>query len=199
MRLPKLQEMTTQEQGVLAGTLLLIALFAIHNWFISPHVASLRAAQRYERATRQSVQQSETVSHDLLVKRKKLEQLLAERTLLAQATFGRAEAETFFRELESLCVDTGCTLRSFNNAESQGLTGRKARDEETPVVTWSAILTIEAPYSNIVSLVDRLGANERKVWIDRLHITAVGAGTGEVVCRMVIAIDVRKEEVGNHE
>lgn len=199
MRLHKLNELTASEHRVIIAALCIIGILAVHNWLVSPHVASLRAAQRYERATSMAVKESETIGRELQAKRQGLERLLAEQTVLAEGIFYPAEVEQFFNALEPLCAETQCTVNSFSHADKDNPIRRGVGDVNMPVLQKTATLTLQASYGNIVRLVERLQAYPRKVWIDKLKILSGTTASG-TICHLEISIYVhRDKENEGHE
>ena len=199
MRWNKLGELTASERRVIIAALSIIGALAIHNWLVSPHVASLRASQRYERATGMTRNESEAVGHKLQAKRQDLERLLAEQAVLAEGVFHPAEAERFFNELEPLCVTNRCTVNSFNHADRDDPIRRGVSDDNTPVSRKTATLTLQASYGNTVRLMEKLQAYPRKVWIDKLKISSTPTASG-AICQLEISIYVhRDKENEGHE
>jgi hypothetical protein len=192
MRFNKLNELTASEHRAIAAALLIIGLLALHNWLISPQVASLRASQRYEQATSAAISKSKTVRQALDAKRRELEQLLARRTLLAEMVFQNAEAEQFFSELEPLCTEAHCIVLSFNHMDTQ-TSGRRDREDRS-VERRMAMLSIQGGYNSIVSLMERLATCKRKVWIDKIDIMSGGGDSAGVTCNLAISIYVHREK-----
>ena len=199
MRLRKLSELTTSEHRVVAAALCVIGALAVHNWLVSPHVASLRAAQQYERATNTVMDTSKTKSRQLQAKQEAFEQLLAERAALAEGIFHPAEVDVFFKELERLCAETQCTVVSFSHAEKSSPIRHGVSDANAPASQMAAKLTLQAGYGNVVHLLEKLQTYPRKVWIDKLQISSK-PGVSGVTCDIEISIYVhRTKENEGHE
>jgi type II secretory pathway pseudopilin PulG len=199
MRLHKLNELAASEHRAVVAVLCIIGALAVHNWLVSPHMASLRAAQQYERATSTVMDKSKVKNQQLQAKREAFDRLLAERTALAEGIFRPDEVEPFFNELEHLCTETQCAVVLFSHAEESNSIRHGVGDANEPVSQRTAKLTLQAGYGNVVRLVEKLQTYPRRVWIDRLQIVYTPEISG-VTCDLEISIYVhRSKENEDHE
>lgn len=175
----------------MVGLLLVVAALGVRSWVVTPHLASLKAAQQYERATGDRIEKSKTINHQLRAKRTRLEKLTAEYALLSDMAFSPAKAEEFLSDLEAFCEQSGCVVASlsFMNGPDQTADGWSAS-----VVARGAALTIYGRYGSIARLIEKLQGRREKVWIDALHMARLTSDLSRVACRITITIYVNLDE-----
>jgi hypothetical protein len=191
MRLQKLNELSASERRVLVAALCVIGALAVYNWLVSPHVTSLHAAQRYERAASTVMNKGQAVAQQLDIKRQTLQRLLAEQASLAEGIFRPAEVEPFLDELERLCMETKCVLVSFSHAAKNAPILRDLGDANSPVLQKTAKLTLQAGYGNVEQFLEKLQTYRRKVWIDKLEISSAPPG---VTCNLEISVYIHRSK-----
>jgi hypothetical protein len=199
MRLKKLNELSDSDGRLIVAVLCIIGALAMHSWLVNPHLACLRAAQRYERAVAAATEQSKSMGLQLRGQRLELDRLRTERTELAEAIFPPEEVEPFFGDFHRLCTENQCTVLSFGYEEKNTSARRLPVDPNVPVVQKTAKLTLQADYGNFVRLINTLQTYPRKVWIDTLKIAVPPTGSG-VACDLEISINVfRSKESESHD
>ena len=176
---------------VVAGVLLLAGTLGVRSWVVTPHLASLKAAQQYERATGNRIEKSRITNHELRAKRTRLEKLTAEYALLSGTAFSPAKADEFLTDLESFCEQSGCVVASLSFMSGRGQT---AGDASPSIVARGAALTIHGRYGSVARLIEKLQARREKVWIDELRMARSASDLSRVACQMTIAIYVNLDE-----
>jgi hypothetical protein len=199
MRWPKLNELSNSEyRALFAGACFLVAVI-VHDRIVSPYMASLRAAQRYAKATNTILDETKSRGLQLEAMRKRLDLLQAERASQDRGIFLSGEVDPFFNELERLAAGAQCMVVSFRHLDRISPLHRGPSDVNAPVEPRGARLTLQSRYDNITHLVEELQSYRRKVWIDRMKISSV-SGASDVVCDLEISIYVhRNEENAGHE
>jgi Tfp pilus assembly protein PilO len=190
MRLRKFNELTASEHRVIVAALCIIGVLAVHNRLVSPHLASLHAAQQYERAVATAIDESKGAGQQLQTKHQELDRLVTEQKTLSEGVFRPAEVEPFFNELEHLCAETQCLVVSFSHGAGSYLVRRGVSDANAPVVQKTAKLTLQGGYGNIVQLIEKLQTYPRKVWIDKLKISSASS----TLCALDISIYVHRNK-----
>jgi Tfp pilus assembly protein PilO len=187
---------TIKEHGrICAGVLLLAAALVVRSWIITPHLASLRAAQQYERATGDRIDKSKMLNRQLRAAKTRLEKLAAEHVLLSDMAFRPDAADEFLSNLAASCEQSGCSVVSLNFANGQN---QKREDIDQFVVARGVTLAVQGQYDNISRLIEILQARPQKVWVDKLQMEQSPPDPSLIVCRMTITIyiDVHEESVG---
>jgi len=176
---------------------LLVAVLGVRSWVVMPHLASLKAAQQYERATHERIAKNRIVNHELRAKQTRLEKLVADCASLSDMAFSPAKADQFLSDLEAFCKESGCTVASlsFMNGDDQ-----RRRDAGSSAVAKGAALTVHGPYGGITRLIAKLQARPEKVWIDQLRMATLDPGLDRIACDLTITIYVNLDvESAGHE
>jgi hypothetical protein len=193
MRLDTLKELIVAQRRVLAVALCVVGALAVHHWLVSPHLASLHAAQRYERATGTIMDKGKVVGAQLRIKRLELQRLQAEQTALVEGIFHPAEVEVFFGELEHMCTEAQCAVLSCGYVEKGSSIRRRVSDVNAPTLQKTIRLILRADYDSLVQLVEKLQTYPRKVWIDAMKLSA-STGTSGITCNLEISIYIFHNE-----
>ena len=181
----RLQNLIGRHGRAATGVLLLVAVLGVRSWVVMPHVASLKAAQQYERVTKERIEKNRIVNHELRAKQTRLEKLVADCASLSDMAFSLAKADQFLSDLEAFCKESGCTVASlsFMNADDQ-----QRRDAGSSTVAKGAALTVHGSYGSITRLITKLQARQEKVWIDQLRMATLNPGSDRVACYLTITI-----------
>jgi len=190
MAIDRLQNVIEKRARVVAGFLLVVGLLGVRSWVVTPHLASLKAAQQYERVTGDRIKKSRAINRQLGAERARLEKLAAEYVLLSDMAFSPAEADTFLRNLETVCEQCGCGVASLSFMDGQDQT---TGGPGTSVVARAVALTIHGGYGSIARLIGMLQTRREKVWIDELHMARFASDSGRGTCQMTITIYVNRD------
>ena len=190
MAIDRLQSVIEKRGRVIAGCFLVVGLLGVRSWVVTPHLASLKAAQQYERATGDRIEKSRAITGQLRAERTRLEKLAAEYTLLSDMAFSPAKADKFLRNLETVCEQSGCGVASLSFMDGQDQTTGGAGPS---VVARRVALTIQGGYGSIARLIGKLQTRREKVWIDELHMAGFASDSGRGTCQMTITIYVNRD------
>ena len=185
---------TPGQRRTLIGVSSIIGALAVYSWAIRPHVDSLRAAQRYERAMTERVDLREGIEEDLLAQRERLATLRAERATFSAMAFSPAEAVQFHSDLQAICHEAACRVAWLNYGRDESVARYGERGATSAMVIRSASLTIHGTYGNVTRFLEVLRTRPQKVWIDSFEITVLPSEPDRVVCDMMITICVDQEK-----
>jgi hypothetical protein len=183
-------KLTRGQQNAMAGVLVAIGLVTVYSWAVRPHVAALHAAQQYEWAMNQRVDLGGSISDDIITERRKLDELIVERTAFLQTAFSPTEAAQFHNDLQALCRETGCTVASFGYDDDESVAQGRGQGTASDVVVRSATLLVDGTYGGVVTLLDTLLSHPQRVWIDAFRVTALPWKLDHVACEVTITICV---------
>ena len=184
MLVDKLAKIGNSRRNAALASLIVIAAFAMYNWTVTPHAASLSSAKAYESIVDNLDKQHKLITIKVKVKQKELEQLQQESVQLLNALFTPDEAREFFSDIEVISGQTGCSVHSIN------LFTRDEGNEQRHlgIRTRSAELSVVALYRDIAQLIRRLQARDKKVWLDSMKLRAISATSDKVACSLTITI-----------
>jgi hypothetical protein len=165
-----------------------IAVAALYNWVISPHVGYLHAMQRLEPVMGRMAEEVDTVCGSLEEKLSTMRTLRGELAHLDGGLFTPEEAKAFLHDLQALVEKTGCVMTAADFARDKD--ARTAEDPNAPVAveTSHADLTVAGHYEQIVSLLRTLRDRRQKVWVDSCRLDLVDPRTGRLECQFGLTI-----------
>ncbi|MFC1675678.1 type 4a pilus biogenesis protein PilO [Planctomycetota bacterium] len=187
MLIEDLLKLNRSSRNTIFAVLIIVAMIAVYNWVIVPRTAYLSAAQQYESVTDDLVRKTTIAAGAINIQNEKLNKLHRELEHAYNCLFTSAQADEFFRRLQLLAANTGCTIDSLNFiAPKSGK--NKAQHETKEVDSKTVKLTVIGQYDNIVGFLAKLQLNDKKVWIKSLRIETMSRNTGELTCDITFVI-----------
>jgi hypothetical protein len=169
-----------------SASLIVIASLVMYKLLVAPHVAYLSVAQGYESAMTNLVNKNKLIDSKVKVKRKKLQELQEKSAALQSTLFTSDKAREFFSDLQAISEQTGCVVLSLNMIKKNPR--EKQLEDNTGIVTKSAVLSVVGLYKDIPRLIKRLQARTQKVWIDSIKVLTVEYNSDRPRCDITITI-----------
>jgi hypothetical protein len=169
-----------------SASLIVIALLAMYNWLVAPHVAYLSVVQGYESVLTNLTNKNKLINSKVKFKRKKLQELQEKSAQLQSTLFTSEKAREFFSDLQAISEQTGCMVQSLNMIKKN--TKEKQSENTSGIVTRSAVLSVVGLYKDIPRLIQRLQARTQKVWIDSIKVLTVEYDSDRPRCDITITI-----------
>jgi hypothetical protein len=177
----------------------LIGIFAIYNWIVVPHENYLMAAQRYKSVSDALARKNEIISRDVVVKKKKLEQLQDEFERVYAGLFDPVGAKEFFSDIEVIAENTNCIIRSLNVSQTGSVLKPDQSKAGGGITANHATLSVVGNYGNIVALIGELQNRPQQVRIDSLNIRLIGGDSNQLGCDMTITVyEIQNKEKHNN-
>jgi len=191
-----LTKSTRSAKTAMFAALVLIGAIAVYNRTVAPHRNYLMAAQQYESAVDHLDRKNQTISQDLTVKRKELEELQGKFRQIHLELFDPAEAGRFFSHIQTKSQEAGCIVSQLTFSTASLASGEKRSKSNHYITKEQAMLSVVGGFSNILALMNKLQDSPKKVCIDSVTINADDQGTVHLECKMAVTIYVihRKEE-----
>jgi Tfp pilus assembly protein PilO len=189
--LPKLG--LSSRQGLLAASVL-IAVLAMYNWIVAPHVVYLRAVQRYEPVVAQVAQEQASVKDAMVEHKKVLEELEAQFGKVRSLLFSSGQVQPLTGDLEAMAVQHQCALTSVDFGSDRSL--RIVGDDQGSlrVDEVRITVTVTGEYDGLMAFIGRVQAYERKIWVRALTMEPAGPEVRLLQCQIDIAIYVIQEK-----
>jgi len=181
-----LAKTSRSKRYAVSALLIVIALLAMYNRLIAPHAAYLSVVQGYESAMSNLINKNNVINSKVEVKRKKLQELQEKSAQLQSTLFTSDKAREFFSDLQAISEQTGCMVQSLNMIKSNP--NEKQSENNSGIVTKSAVLSVVGLYKDIPRLIQRLQARTQKVWIDSIRVLTVEYNSDLPRCDMTITI-----------
>jgi CRISPR/Cas system CMR subunit Cmr4 (Cas7 group RAMP superfamily) len=176
----------------------------MYNWIVAPHVNCLSAAQAYNWAVNKAVEKNKAASREIKTKTKKLEELNQQIAISRGALFTPDEAKKFLSNLQTISEEAGCTVRSLNIVMSTPSSKNKKKQhkgasvgiqDNSGIVSNSAMLTVTGEYNSIVRLVEKLQNQTKRIWMDSFKIETISSDPAQLKCDITIIVYT----IGNEE
>ncbi|MHC4617324.1 MAG: hypothetical protein ACYTEQ_06180 [Planctomycetota bacterium] len=188
MLINKLARLNCSSRNAASLALMLIAALAMYNWMVAPYAAYLLAARRYESVVNQAIQKKEAVSKTVETKRKKLEQLYEQSSLLQSIFFTDDKSREFFSDLQVISEQSGLVVNAVNLIQ-RPLDHKSGHPQKVPgAAAKSAVLSVVGGYDNVIRLLQRLQARTEKVWIDSVKMQTLDYRSAFPRCDITITI-----------
>ena len=181
-----LAKTSRSKRYAVSALLIVIALLAMYNRLIAPHAAYLSVVQGYESAMSNLINKNNVINSKVEVKRKKLQELQEKSAQLQSTLFTSDKAREFFSDLQAISEQTGCMVQSLNMIKSNP--NEKQSENNSGIVTKSAVLSVVGLYKDIPRLIQRLQARTQKVWIDSIKVMTVEYNSDLPRCDITITI-----------
>lgn len=190
-----------KDQRIVLAVLFFAAVLFLHNNVVSLHVASLRAAQEYERATDVRIRKEKFLNTQVKAKQAELRELLEAYETCKDVLFCPQDAHAFLDTLEETCTSSGCTVLAVDNSLPSRTDEVSSTSGDLVIVSRTVGLEVSGTYSNILDLMGGLECQDHKVWFNRLQLSTDRSASGIVHCRVWLTIYVNqdKESAGYEE
>lgn len=175
-----------------SASLIVIAILAMYNWLVAPHIAYLSVVQGYESVITKLVNKNKIIDNQVKIKSKKLQELQEKSAKLQSTLFTSDKAREFFSDLQAISEQTDCMVYSLNMVKKNS---NEPSENTSGIVTKSAILSIVGLYKDIPRLIQRLQARPQKVWIDSIKVLTIEYNSDRPRCDITITICEIRDEV----
>jgi hypothetical protein len=183
-----INKLNRSSQNAVFAALVIISTIAMYSWIVAPQISYLSAAQQYESAVGNIMDNNKALARKIEAGTKKLkeshEQLLRSQNVL----FTPEEAKKFFGDLQTTLEETGCTVHSLNLVGSKTPPKNKRSKDTSGIVANSAMLSVIGQYNSIIRLLEKLQNCNQKIWIDSFKMEIFDFGSAQLKCGMTITI-----------
>ena len=174
------------KQNAFAVAMLLIGIIAMYNWFISPNIKYLAAAQKYRKMMDSTEKQNKIIRSELELRKKKLDNLTHEFDQKKQAFFDIDQAKTFISGLQSESEKIGCPV---TNLKLRPLQNIAVKDNNSlDICQYQIVMTFLGNYGNIVKFLNTLQNRPAKVWVDEINVGTKQSTDGSLSCNITLSI-----------
>lgn len=176
-----------------SASLIVIAILAMYNWLVAPHIAYLSVVHGYESVMTKLVNKNKIIGNQVKIKTKKLQELQEKSAQFQSTLFTPDKAREFFSDLQTISEQTGCMVHSINMIKNNP--NKKESENSSGIVTKSAVLSVVGLYKDIPRLIQRLQSRSQKVWIDSIKVLTVEYNSDRPRCDITITICEIQDEV----
>jgi len=156
--------------GTVFAVLVLILTVAMYGWIVAPHIAYLKAVQQYEPIVDNMVKEKTRLQSMLETRRKRLELIDMEFAEIRDILFTFDQAQGFFRNLGSMAEASNCDIRMLDILTDKPVLVIGHPDDLVSVGTLDAEVSVVGYYDGLLTFIDHLQNNRRKIAIRSLQI-----------------------------
>jgi hypothetical protein len=177
-------------RNIITAALVPIVMVAIYNWFVSPQLQYLSAAQNYEAAADRIEKTNKTIDLQIRAGRLRLDEISQQFKQKKQEFFDVDAARVFLGGIQSNAEKNQCVVDTL-----KFLPERIADNGGSIYVRqYQAVLAVTGQYSSIVKLLDSLQNRKQKVWIDSIGFHHKDQMSGLLACDLSLSIYTLKEK-----
>ena len=184
MLVDNLAKLSSSTRKATSASLIVIAIYAMYNWMVTPQATYLSSARGYESAMDKVVVQNNAIVKQVEMKKKELQVLRENSTQLQSVLFASDQAREFFSDLQVISEQAGCVVNSINLVTEKP----NPENERLGIVAKSAALSVLGVYNDIAKLIERLQTRTQKVWIDSIRMQTLDESSDKVICDLTITI-----------
>ncbi|MFA6177126.1 MAG: hypothetical protein WC765_11170 [Phycisphaerae bacterium] len=173
-------------KNVTAVALVLIAVIAIYNWFVTPHSNYLMAAEKYTDAAKAMEKTGRIIESELKLKQKKLDEFAGQFDSAKQAYFDVETAKTFLAGIQSQAEKNKCLVDTLKFSPARQVITADTNDID--IKEYQVNLGVVGQYADIVMLLDALQNRKQKVWLDNIKLKLKDPSTGYLECQAVMSL-----------
>ncbi|MGB8226770.1 MAG: type 4a pilus biogenesis protein PilO [Sedimentisphaerales bacterium] len=181
-----IKHMNWSKGNIFAAACVLIAIVALYNWFASPHVQYLMAAQKYEDTADKIEKTSKIIDAEIQTGQKKLDEISEQFRQKKQEFFGFEDAMSFLESIQSKAEKNRLFVDTLKFQPAKRITADNGNPSD--IRRHQVNLTISGQYQDIVKFLDSLQNRKEKVWIDMINIRLKDQTTGSLVCDLSLSI-----------
>jgi hypothetical protein len=163
-----------------------------YNWIVAPHTKYLSAAQRYEFVAGDLARKGQIIKSKTNLKKRELQGLQQRLAESREKFFTLPEAQKFFRELEDISNQAGCTVLSTNFLSSKYSLKPKSEKEAlvktSSIVSNGVVINFTATYESVMAFLTKLLDRPQKVAFDLLEMTSTGYNPRMLQCEATFTI-----------
>jgi Tfp pilus assembly protein PilO len=184
---------TASSRMALIATIAAIGTIGSYNWFIAPHIDSLKAAQRYVGQIGTFPQKSKILEGKLKIKKLEINKLSKQIAEVEEQFFTPADAQQFLSGFEFLAKQANCAITSLNQLPEENHASQDCNFVTAGIATHRVSVSLAGRYPDIVKFVKHISGRPHKVLINPFSISVRQGDSDKVECSMILTIYVAKD------
>ena len=179
---------------VLMAATACIAAIGSYNWFITPHIQQLEAAQRYADEIGTFSKKSKVLEGKLKINQIEADRLSKQIASAQREFFTADDAMRFFAGLEPCARRLHCTITSLNQL------GNETGGDETTICAAAGItacsvsMELMGRYADIINFLAQLLERPNKIMVSPFSLSVRRSDTEMLECSLALTIYVMNDE-----
>ena len=174
------------KRNIVVAACVPIAMVAMYNWFISPQVQYLMAAQQYEDSAGLAEKTNRIINTQLEISREKLGEVSQQFQQKKQEFFGFEDSRNFLDNIQSNAEKNKCFVDTLKFMPARQIAVSDGNSVD--IRQYQVNLTVSGQYPNIIKLLDTMQNRKQKVWIDTITLHLKDQMSGSLVCDLSLSI-----------
>jgi hypothetical protein len=163
-----------------------IMMIALYNWFATPHLHYLQAAQRYEKTVGEIEKTSKIIGAEIQISQEKLDKVSKQFRQERMEFFGIDEAKSFLWNIQSEVEKNGCFVNTLTFSPAIQIVAKD--DNSIDIQQYQVNLSVIGQYEGIVKLLDFLQSRKEKVWVDTIELRLRDNVTKLLACDLSLSV-----------
>jgi len=177
----------------ISAVAVIIPTAVCYSWIVVPHTKYLSATQQYEFVAGDLARKGQIIKSKTNLKKRELQELQQRLIQSREKFFTLPEAQKFFREIEVVSNQTGCTVLSMSFLSSSKYGLKPKSDKETPgkapsIISNGVVVNFAATYESVMAFMAKLQDRPQKVAVDMLEMTSIGYNPRILQCEATFTI-----------
>lgn len=171
-----------------------IAAIGSYNWFITPHIQCLEAAQRYAGEIGSFAKKSKLLEGKLKLKQIEADRLSKQINSAQRQLFTTDDARRFFAGLEPCARRLHCTITSLNQLGDDAGGNEKTIGAAAGITACRVSMNLAGRYADIINFLAQLLDRPNKVIISPFSLAAQQNNSELLECSLVLTVYVINDE-----
>ncbi len=174
------------KRNIFVAALVPIAVVAFYNWFVTPHLQYLQAAQGYEKVAGRVEETCKSINTKLLRGQKELDSVSGQFRQERQKFFEVGDTRKFLESIQSSAEKNRCLVDTLKFLPPRQVAVNNGASVD--MQQYQANLAVSGKYQNIIKLLDSLQSGKQKVWIDTLNLRHKAQMSDILICDLSLSI-----------
>jgi hypothetical protein len=171
-----------------------IAAIGSYNWFITPHIQCLEAAQRYADEIGGLITKSKLLEGKLNLRQIEADRLSKQIASAQRQFFTAADAQQFLAGIEPCAQRLHCTITSLNQLGDEASGTEKPVCAAAGITTYGAAMNLVGRYADIMNVLAQLLDRPNKIIMSPFSLSAYQNDSEMLKCSLVLTIYVMNDE-----
>ena len=177
----------------IAAVAVILPTAACYSWIVVPHTKYLSVARQYEFVAGDLARKGQIIKSKTNLKKRELQELQQRLAESREKFFTLPEAQKFFRELEDISNQAGCTVlsTSFLSSNKFGLKPKSDKElsgKAPAIFSNGVVVTFTATYESVTAFLAKLLDRPQKVAVDLLDMKSTGYNPRVLQCEATFTI-----------
>jgi hypothetical protein len=186
----KLAKLPQPARIMIAAVAVIVPAAVCYSWIVAPHTTYLSATRQYKLVVGDVAKRNQIIKTKTARKTIELKKLREGLEINREKFFTPSEAQKFFRDIETISNQSGCTITSTNflATDSKSKTEKRATDKTYAIITNGAVVNFVSNYENTIKFLAKILDRPQTVSVESLEMALVGPKLKKLECEVTFKI-----------